>query len=155
RDVLTNLQLGTALVEDDWYTLQQEVLSIFNFRHLHNQLKPVTVHTSRPLYSFRISSAYFLTDTFLVRFFSRFSRPLSPIALTLLEPALSTNQRMFSSTLSYSPGSQQRLPCVSSIRQRTSEPDSRTPKMGFEAAIMPYAFDGQLTPLMPFAFTHQ
>ena len=29
---------------------------------------------------------------------------------------------------------------VSSIKHRTSEPDSRTPKMGFEAAIMPYAF---------------
>ena len=73
-DVLTNLQLGTALVEDDRHSLQQEVLSIFNFCHLHNQLKPVTVHTSCLLYSFRISSAYFLTDTFLVRFFSKFSR---------------------------------------------------------------------------------
>ena len=36
RDVLPNLQLGTALVEDDRYPLQQEVLSIFNFCHLHN-----------------------------------------------------------------------------------------------------------------------
>lgn len=47
-----------------------------------------------------------------------------------LFPAFSMNQQMFSSTLSYSPGSQQRPPCVSSIRQRTSEPDSRTPNIG-------------------------
>lgn len=49
----------------------------------------------------------------------------------------SMNQRMFSSTLSYSPGSQHRPSFVSSTMQRISEPDSRTPNIGFEAAIMP------------------
>ena len=52
RDVLTNLQLGTAFVENDWYTLQQEVLSIFNFCHLHilcvfYPLAPNTQQTGR------------------------------------------------------------------------------------------------------------
>lgn len=48
---------------------------------------------SRLLYSFKISSVYFLTDTFLVRFFSRFSRPLAPMAFSSSLPALSINQR--------------------------------------------------------------
>lgn len=89
------------------------------------------------LYSFRISSAYFLTDTFLVRFFSRFSRPLAPMAFSSSLPALSINQRRFSSTLSYSPGSQHRPPLVSSIMQRISEPDSKTPITGLAAEARP------------------
>ena len=35
-DILTNLQLGTTFVENDRHTFQQEVFSIFNFRHFHN-----------------------------------------------------------------------------------------------------------------------
>lgn len=56
---------------------------------------------------------------------------------TLLFHGSCMNQRMFSSTLSYSPGSQHRPSFVSSTMQRISEPDSRTPNIGFEAAIMP------------------
>src|SRR5699024_12403366 len=88
---------------------------------LHDAL-PIFI-SSRLLYSFRISSAYFCTLTFLVRFFSRFSRLLAPMAFSSSLPALSMNQRMFSSTLSYSPGSQHRPPLRS--EEHTSELQSR------------------------------
>lgn len=44
---------------------------------------------------------------------------------------------MFSSTLSYSPGSQHRPPFVASIKQRISDPDSKTPITGLAAEASP------------------
>ena len=55
-DVLTNLQLSTALVEDDWYALQQEVLSIFHFCHLHNQFEDS--YCSCPLASLTVQNFF-------------------------------------------------------------------------------------------------
>ena len=44
RDVPADLQPGPAFIEDDGHPLQEELFSIFDFGHPHDELEPVAVH---------------------------------------------------------------------------------------------------------------
>ena len=43
-DVPADLQPGPVFVEDDGHPLQEELFSIFDFGHPHDELEPVAVH---------------------------------------------------------------------------------------------------------------